>query len=885
MELPQCRQAEHTRGSEDRMGKGLRSLLIVLGAVVIVAAAAWGIVHWALRSPLPQTRGTLRVPGLEAPVEVLRDPSGVPHIRAATMHDLYFAQGFVTAQERFWQMEFWRRIGSGRLSELFGRSTLGTDVYLRTVGFRRVAEEDWAATDAETKSVFQAYADGVNAYILKKKPGQLGLEFRLLGLQGVPLSIEPWVPQNSITWLKLMAQDLCGNMRRELYTIDLIQSLGLSLTRDFFGGYRTGEMPVIAADQELPSRLLGPKKIGRAPGRAQAGGFAPDPLQLAALAGVSKRVVGGFDISTPMALGTGPGIGSNNWVISGSRTQSGKPILANDPHLGIQMPSIWYEVDLYCSAQEAQMGKKAGGPFHVRGFSFAGVPAVVIGHNDRIAWGVTNLPADVQDLYVEKIDPENPRRYEVNGRWVDMKIRREEIKVLRQEEPVVVLVRETRHGPIITDEGAFSGYRGFSLNPGGSFPTNLELKALSLRWTALQPNNTIRAVVQLDDARDFKEFRDALRSWDIPSQNFVYADVDGNIGYQAPGLVPIRKKGDGTVPSPGWTDDYEWKGYVPFDDLPSVYNPAKGYISTANNPVTTGAYRWFIGDDFDLGFRARRIVEMIEGASGKISLSAVQAMQGDTLNISAREVLPCLAALPLTGDALRAREALQRWDMRMDRESSGAAVYAYFWQALVEEVFKDKLPDSLWNGDAVLDTNSRLMNTVAQLLKAPAHPMWDKPTTMDKAENRDDILVLAMQKAVKRGMKNLGPDIGKWRWGKVHTAVFRNQSLGRSGISLVERIFNRGPIPVGGGMQQVISSDWRADKPFGVSSISSMRQIVDLSDLSASVTMNATGQSGHVGSRHYDDMILPWSRVRYHSTLWDEKSLRSSRTERLVLTP
>jgi penicillin amidase len=276
---------------------------------------------------------------------------------------------------------------------------------------------------------------------------------------------------------------------------------------------------------------------------------------------------------------------------------------------------------------------------------------------------------------------------------------------------------------------------------------------------------------------------------------------------------------------------------------------------------------------------------MIEGASAKVSVSTVQAMQGDTLNISAREMLPYLAALPLTGDALRAREALQRWDLRMDAVSSGAAVYGYFWQALVEEVFKDKLPGSLWNANAALDTNSRLLNSVAQLLKLPAHPMWDKPTTLDKVESRDDILVLAMEKAVRRGKKELGPDIGKWRWGKVHTAVFRNQSLGRSGIALVDRLFNRGPIPVGGGMQQVISSDWRADKPFGVYSISSMRQIVDLSNLASSVTMNATGQSGHAGSRHYDDMIQSWAQVRYHPTLWEEKDLRSSHPDRLMLTP
>ena len=871
------------------MRKPLKILIITLGALLLIVLLAGVAVLITVHASFPQTRGTLTAKGLNEPVEVLRDRLGVPHIRARTMHDLYFAQGFVTAQDRFWQMEFWRRIGSGRLSELFGKTTLGTDIYLRTVGFRRVADQDYAALGQEARDVFQAYADGVNAYILNRPARKLSLEFALLKLQGVKFEIEPWMIQNSLTWLKLMSQDLGGNMRREMYTIDLIHKLGLSLTRDFFGSYRAGEMPFIVPDSELRQSLLKRGVPGAA--GAERGGTpspaypAPTAEQLAALSGVSTRLVGGFDLGSALALGTGAGIGSNNWVIGGSRTLSGKPLLANDPHLGIQMPSIWNEVDLYCSAQDAQMGKRAGGTFHVRGFTFAGTPGVVVGHNDRIAWGVTNLNPDVQDLYIERINPENPNQYEVNGRWVDMKIHREEIRVHHQDDPVVLLARETRHGPLITDQESFAGYRGFAINPHGEFPMNLELKALSLRWTALQANSTFLSVLRLNDSRNFTDFRESLRLWDIPSQNFVYADVDGNIGYQTPGLIPIRRKGDGSVPSPGWTDDYEWTGFIPFEDLPYSFNPAKGYVVTANNPVASDAYRYFLSRDFDNGYRAQRIVEMVEGAGRKLSLSDMQAMQGDILNTSAREIMPYLAGLQLKGASAQARDLLMKWDFKMRPESARAAVYAWFWQSLIEEIFKDKLSAALWNPDTGLESNSRLMNTVYLMLKTPTHPLWDRTSTLDVKESRDDILARAIETAVKRGSKAQGSDIRKWRWGRVHTAVFRNLTFGKSGIRLIERIFNRGPFPVGGGFQQVYMADWKPSAPFYVYAISSMRQIIDLSDLSGSVVINATGQSGHTGNRHYDDMIDSWSKVRYHPTWWDEAALVSSRPDRLVLSP
>jgi penicillin G amidase len=861
------------------MKKAARGTFIALGAVVLFAVIVIGAFLLLERSSFPRTRGTLSAKGLQAAVEVLRDRNGVPHIHAQTLHDMYFAEGYVHAQDRFWQMEVWRRIGSGRLSELFGKTTVGTDTFLRIIGFRRIAEQEYAQLDGESRQALDAYAQGVNAYSAGKRPGKLSLEFALLKLQGVNVQIEPWVPADSLTWLKIMSLDLGGNMRRELYALDLLQSVGVQLTQDFFGTYRPGVMPYIVADSELPKTLLGKAAVSGGPGGLRAGGS-----RAGGLAQAPTRLVGGFDPDSLLAFGTGTGIGSNSWVVGGSRTSTGKPLLANDPHLGIQMPSIWYEVDLSCAAPAS--GGASTTPYHVRGFSFAGAPGVIIGHNDRIAWGFTNVNPDVQDLYIERINLENPNQYEVNGKWVDMKLHREEIRVHGQDEPTVVIARETRHGPLVTDEGAFPAYKGFAINPHGEFPANIEFRALSLRWTALQPNATIRGVFLLDKARNFQEFRDALRSWDIPSQNCVYADVDGNIGYQTPGLIPIRRHGNGSLPSPGWIDDFEWTGYIPFDELPWSYNPAKGYIVTANNPVTSPRYRHFLGDDFDLGYRARRIVQMIEKAPGKIDVAYMQLMQRDTLNTSALEILPYLKGLSFEDPAAaRARDFLLTWDGRMDRDSAGAALYAYFWQALLEEVVKNRVPASLWSSDAVLDSNSRLLNTMEELLGNPTNAWWDDPKTLDIKEKRDDVLQAAFEKALKAGTKAMGKDVRAWRWGKVHTAVFRNQTLGKSGIRPIERIFNRGPVAVSGGFQQVSSTDWKPNEPFGTYAVSSMRQIVDLADLGRSLSMHTTGQSGHAGNRHYADMIDPWRNIRYHSTYWDRSTLERSGVERLVLQP
>jgi penicillin amidase len=856
------------------MKKWLRNLLIAGGILVFLAVALLGAWLWVTRQAFPKTRGRITVEGIIAPVEIFRDRYGVPHIYARSAEDLFFAQGFVHAQDRFWQMEFWRRLAAGRLSELFGKKLLETDKFLRTMGFYEVAKEQYEQYGAETREYLEAYAAGVNAYILKRRPARLGLEFLLLKLQGVDFEIEPWQPADTVSWGKMMCYDLGTNYKLERLNIEVLKAAGIGKWSGFFAPYRE-DMPVVISDEELLRS-----------------GF---PL------------LGGGEKSHRV-FGSG-GVGSNNWVISGSRTATGKPYLANDMHLGIQMPSIWYEIGLHGIDEQGRVGRTEACPFHMRGYSFPGAPGVIAGHNDRIAWGHTNLGGDVQDLYIERINPENPDQYEVNGEWVDMDIRYETIRIHKEDEPYVLRVRHTRHGPILTDLNSWEKLGTFFTLPeaGREFPENTGFTVLALRWTALEPGQLHRAVFMIDQARNWEEFREALRYWDVPAQNIVYADVDGNIGYQVPGLYPIRKRGAGLAPVPGWTDEYEWQGYVAYEELPFLYNPSKGYIVTANNPVTTPNFPIPQGSEFAYGYRARRITEMIEAFGHGITAEQIAQIQGDTFDQAAYEILPYLEGLDLKGEpeqppedesekerekrekhlaeeleALQeARERLLAWDKRMEMESAEAVLYGYFYIKLVEETFKDQYPESSWPPAA----SGRLQNAFFYLFSDPRNPWWDDQRTPEKRETRDEILVRAFRKGYRAAVKELGDRIDSWEWGKVHTALFRNQTFGQSGIAPIERIFNRGPVAVRGGNTQVSVAQWRIEEPFEVFHIASQRAIYDLGDLGASLMIHPTGQSGHPGHRHYGDFIEPWRQIEYHPTYWERSAVEKASRRPLVLRP
>jgi len=854
--------------------KVVRRILLIL--LIIILLLVIGVVAFALdltRGPLPQTSGELRVPGLQDRVEIIRDANGVPHIYASNLADLFFAQGFTQAQDRWWQMEFFRRTGNGQIQQLTGKteSLMGTDIFIRTVGWRRAAEHDVENYDDETMGHVQEFSDGVNAYIMNRSAGDLAFEYGLLGLTGVNIPIEPWTPIDTLVWAKVMQWDLGGNYDSEEYRQSFFDQLGQDMFNDFFPGWPFGEKPTIVREEDLPLT-------------AESASAGKLTTVSAAEPGSGERIVaaGSIPLDTNFILGAGEGLGSNNWVISGSRTASGRPILANDPHLGIQMPSIWYEIGLHCQPVSDAC------PLDVTGFAFAPSPAVIIGHNENIAWGVTNVGPDTQDLFRIQVNPDNDLQYRWNGEWRDMTVYDETINFGDGAEPVTIRVRETHLGPIINDNaydsetGAISGFN--NTDP------------LALRWTSLDPGTLFEAVIGIDQASNWEEFRDALRKWDSPSQNFVYADIEGNIGYQTPGNMPIRAEGEtGLVPSDCAEDACAWQGFIPFDDLPRVFNPERGYIATANQALVPLEYydqvadelgegpNYTISQEWAVGYRGQRISELLE-ASDAHTFESVAAIQGDNKLIPAEELTPALAALDIEDATLaEARDWMLEWDYQLHMSSARAGLWMLFYRKLVADTFDDQLA-------AIDDEGSGgpwQLYVLARLAQDPENIWWDDTTTSGTTETANDILLRALQEALGDAQTQLGADRDAWSWGALHTATFISNPLGLSGIDLIENMVNRGPVADSGGGPAVNATSWNfsRDDPFDTRSLPSMRMIVDVGAFENSQTIHTTGQSGHPFSPHYDDMIDRWRSIQYHPMLWTRDQVQGAAAETLTLVP
>lgn len=823
--------------------------LATLVFVILVALVLFLV--WSTRRPFPAVAGDVVITGLDADVEIIRDENGVPHIYASTLRDLFLAQGYVHAQDRFWQMDTWRHIGAGRLAEMFGEDQVETDAFLRTMGWPDLAARQYEATGAVGREALAGYTAGVNAYLGERSPAELGFEYTVMEVVNRNYTPEPWTAIDSILWGKVMAWDLRGNMGNEIARSMLLDDFTPEEVGLFYPPYPE-DHPVIVGNQA--PRVDGPG-LNPAP---------PNSLQ------TISRALANIGLVDAVTGGGGVGIGSNSWVIGPQRSATGAPILANDPHLGIRMPSIWYQVSLHCVPKTDEC------PLDVTGFSFAGMPGVIIGHNDRIAWGFTNLGPDVMDLYIERINPDNPLQYEVDGEWVDMEVRTETISVAGAD-PVETTVRATRHGPIISDD--YGLLEDFTDNAGIPLP---DYYGIALRWTALEENpSLVDAMLALDTATGFESFRDALRLFDVPSQNIIYADVDGNIGYQAPGKIPIRENWDGRMPVPGWNSEYEWAGYIPYDELPSVFNPAEGYIVTANNPVVDGSYPYLLTTDWNYGDRAHRIVEMVE-ADSSVTLDDVAAMQSDNYNRHAERLLPAFLEIDLAGEngvAVRSQEILAAWDLNNDVDSAGAAIFEAIWRHLLRLTFHDDLEEDLWPTGG-----TRWSLAVAGMLEFANLRVWDDVSTID-VEDRDDILLAAFLAGVAEVDDLLGGNPDDWEWGRLHGAVFRNETLGESGVGLVEGRFNRGPYPVGGGTDIVNAVGWYADEGFEVTWVPSMRMIVDLGDFNESLAIHTTGQSGHAYSSHYQDMIELWADGDYLPMLWEREDVELGADGLLVLSP
>ena len=804
---------------------------IALGILILLFLAGGALAFYrASRQPFPQTRGTLRLPGLRAPVTVIRDRWGVPHIYASNLHDLFMAQGFVHAQDRFWQMEFWRHIGTGRLSEMLGKTTLNQDRFIRTLGWNRAAQQDLERLGPEERAILEAYAAGVNAY-LEHHRDRLPLEFTLFRLFGRRWEIEPWQPLHTVAWAKVMAWDLGGNWDDELLNARIVDRIGAERLKELVLPYPADRpiivpMPVAEVPEETLRALL---DIGRSLQR--------------------------------MTLGDAPDIGSNNWVVAGSRTVTGKPLLANDPHLSIQMPSIWYEVALHCEPVTPEC------PLRVAGASFPGVPGVVIGHNDRIAWGVTNIGPDVQDLYLERANPQNPFEVEFQGKWEPVRVITEEIRIAGQAEPLLLPVRITRHGPVINDVVE-------------ALTRTQTLYAF--RWTALEPSGIVRALLRLNRARNWEEFRAALADWDVPGQNFVYADVDGHIGYQATGRIPIRAKGDGLLPVPGWTGEYEWTGYVPYEEMPRRLDPPEGFIVTANNAVVDPAYPYFLAAVWDYGDRAQRITDLLR-AKDRLSIEDMAAIQNDTFSLAAQAITPYVLQVSFTDPLARqAQDLLRAWDFRATPESPAPTIFEAFLRHLLHEAWVDELGEEIVQ--ELLTGGSHNRYWARWALAQPDLAWWDDLRTPQR-ETRDDIVRRAFEQAVAELRGRLGPDPRAWAWGKVHTATFVHGTLGQSGIGPVEAIFNRGPYPAPGTSAAVNNIGFNVQKGFAVRSLPSLRFIASIANWSDSRFIHTTGQSGLPYHPHYDDFIPLWLKGEYHPMLWSREEVERNAEGVLILQP
>ncbi len=836
--------------------------LLVLGLVATAVAAVV-----VVRRPLPEVSGEVAIPGLDDTVTVTRDERGVPTITATTSADLFRAQGYVAAQDRFFEMDYRRHVTAGRLSELVGENAdaLEADKVIRTFGWRRVAEQEWDLVDQRTRDALQAYADGVNAYLEPRDPSQIAVEYSVLGLQVDTAKPEPWDPVDSLAWLKALAWDLRAN-----YDDELDRAVTFASVQDVA---RVDELfPTYPQDVNQPILGAGDVLTSVQPTAAQAGlDLADDDLQRA-LASAQRALD-----AVPHLVGDGAGLGSNSWVVSGTHTQSGDPILANDPHLGISAPGIWAQVGLRCAPVTSDC------PYDVAGFANAGMPGVVIGHDAHLAWGLTNLGADVTDFFLERVDDGTTV---VDDHTAPITERQETIKV-NGGDPVRITVRESVHGPIVSDV--------LDLPQVGRAPTTggTGRFEVALAWTALQPGHTADALLAMNTARDASDVAAAAALLEVPAQNIVFATTDGHIGYQAPGRIPVRKvvsggpvPSDGSWPRPGWDSAYDWQGFVDPTTMPHTLDPADGFVVAANQAVTPQGVGPFLTGDWDYGYRAQRIRDELTGmveSDHKITVDDMSALQMDQRNPYAEVLVPTLVGLHIANDYDDdGQDLLRSWDLVSSDDSAAAAYFSAVWATVLRLAFADDLPD----GHAPTG-DSRWLEVVRRLLDSPSSPWWDDKSTPGVVEGRDEVLTRAMVSARRQLTQQLGRQATDWRWGQLHVAAPEHAVLGGDSVPwLVRRLVNPTPIEVGGGSSIVDATSWDASSgSYEVTSAPSMRMVVDLGDLDSSTWVNLTGTSGHPASVHYTDQFDAWAHGRTFPWPFTRAATNADATDRLTLTP
>lgn len=841
----------------------LQRLGVVLAALlVVVLVVGLGLSVILLRRPLPDHDGAATLGALGSDVEVIRDERGIPQVYADTDADLFRAQGYVHAQDRFFEMDYRRHVTSGRLSELVGENeeALAADSVIRTFGWRRIAEQEWDLLSEEARGFFEAYAEGVNAYLDTREASQLGVEYTVLGFATELTDIEPWDPIDSLAWLKAMAWDLAANIDDELGRAAALRSLGGDLDRvaELYPELPEQNLPILPADGgaelEEPAQASEEEETANTEGETNAAQLTQEAI-IQARAAVR---------ATPQLLGHGDGIGSNSFAIAGEHTASGEPLLANDPHLGISAPGIWHQVGLHCRSVSNLCS------FDVSGFSFAGMPGVVIGHNAELSWGLTNLGADVIDFYLERVYDDGTYLYD--GERVPLERRNETIAV-NGEDDVSLSIAATEHGPIVSGVLPGSADANNTPVPDDAPSAGFGGYAVAMSWTALEPGHTGEAIFAINRAADADDIAEAAELFEVPAQNIVFATTDGHIGYQAPGTIPVREDvpdsevpTDGTWPQPGWDSDYDWTGTVPSEDMPRALDPPEGFIVAANQAAQPIDEPPFLTTDYDYGYRAQRIRDLIAGAienGEQIDAQWASDVMMDTANPYAEMLVPLLLEVPVSDPFVaEARDLLSEWQhngYRQDGDEAAAAYFAAVWAELLDHTFSDELPDSI-----APTGGSRWLAVIAELVESPDSDWWDDRRTVNVVESRDEILLQSMTRARNELTNRLGKDPESWRWSHLHHAAPTHPVLGEQ-MAPIRSLVNPSPIGVSGGTSIVNATGWDAAKDedgmtnFEITTVPSMRMIVDMADLDASRWVNLTGNSGHPAADNYTDQLQAWA--------------------------
>lgn len=825
-----------------------RTVAAGLGGIVGLAGLAGGTFYGRAHRALPQTRGRINVAGLKSAVEIIRDRWGVPHIYAAHASDLLWAQGYVHASERLWQMEFQRRVASGQLAEMLGGDALDVDRFIHTVGLPQATAADEAHLNAESRMLAECYVAGINSAIERMGRSRTPIEFVILRHQP-----KPWTLRDSLAWGKMIALAMAGNWEAEIVRAQMVARLGPERAAALEPEYPEHHHHTVI---EL-SATLG--QIAREGSRAAAQtlGFGGDAVE---------------------------SLGSNAWAVHAERSTTGRPILAADPHLNLGVPSIWIENHL------------CGGGLHVTGASFPGVPGVLIGHNQHIAWGITNSGIDAQDLYIERLDQDGGQ-YETPTGWQEVRVERVQIAV-RGKAPVEHVVRHTRHGPLLATLDPRAEAPKASAGQVHIKPTDLPPDApltpgttygLALRWTAHAGGAPMDAMLQLSRATNWPQFRAALSHWSDPTMNFVYAGDDG-IGYQLAGRVPQRPNGASLTPARGWTNEAEWDGTIPFEELPHTFNPAAGVVVSANNRIVQPyAYKHHLSQEWMNGYRAERISQTL-AEQPNISPDACARLQHDVVSLPGRELVELtrdLVQLPANASPItrQAYATLLAWDGVLNAASAGGSIYQATLWALQRLAFAELgplLPAYLGTSfNPLFAANATTLGRATPPLLAALRAGDRTPFGPERPAAAT--LLAAFEAGVHQLRAMMGDDVGAWQWGKLHQVTFPHAL---AIVPALNKLFSIGPLALDGDTDTVCQLGFHPSEGYaGAAFGPSFRQVVDVGDWDNGRSILHTGQSGHLLSRHYRDYVGMWSRGEYHPQLWSRAQVKAAEVARLVLVP